>query len=525
MDRRDFLSAPHRSSPWPASPSNNKRTSKNGASLLSSGGLEPYVPRAEKPWNAQRAAHLFRRAGFGCNWSDIQNALGLTPAAIIDGLLEPGELPAPPGNWVNQDYFQNSNAASAQYATWLRQLQEWWFGLMADPKNMLREKMVLFWHNHFVSEYPVVYYTQYLYIQNQLFREFAFGDFRELTKRVTIDPAMLIYLDGYVSKAGNPNENYARELLELFAIGTGFYKDGTPHYLEHDIIELARALTGWTPDRLSVRFNPASFDKSVKTIFGKTAGFGIQGKAETDVIDYIFEQIDKDLQKPRSAVFLCTKLYQTFVHHEPDMEIVTAMAQTLSDNNWSVKAVLKQLLNSEHFFDDNVIGSQIKSPADYVVGAMRSFNLKPAMAASNLAADRPETHDPVTAMWYLSQWLFYPPNVKGWPGGRTWISSVTAPLRVRYAKMWVEPIPSSLAYQFDPVAFINSLPDADDVHKVLDNLITLLVPFPLDAEMKNALLAELLGGGFDYEWKPAQSAQKIRSCLVRLSSFAEFQLM
>lgn len=128
-------------------------------------------------------------------------------------------------------------------------------------------------------------------------------------------------------------------------------------------------------------------------------------------------------------------------------------------------------------------------------------------------------------MWYLSQWLFYPPNVKGWPGGRTWISSVTAPLRVRYAKMWVEPIPSSLAYQFDPVAFINSLPDADDVHKVLDNLITLLVPVPLDAEMKNALLAELLGGGFDYEWKPAQSAQKIRSCLVRLSSFAEFQLM
>ncbi|MCE7934218.1 MAG: DUF1800 domain-containing protein [Chlorobi bacterium CHB2] len=525
MDRRKFLSAQRPPLPLPTTLTNNTPASKQGASLLAAGGLEPYVPRAEKPWNAQRAAHLFRRAGFGCNWGDIQNALALSPAAIVDGLLSSGPLPSAPGSWVSQDYFQNSNAASAQYATWLRELQEWWFGLMADPKNMLREKMVLFWHNHFVSEYQVVYYTQYLYIQNQLFREFAFGDFKELTKRVTIDPAMLIYLDGYVSKAGNPNENYARELLELFAIGTGFYADGTPHYTEHDIIELARALTGWTPDRLSVRFNPASFDSSMKTIFGKSAGYGIQGKAEADVIDLIFEQVDKDVQQPRSAVFLCSKLYQTFVHHEPNMEIVAAMAQTLVENNWSVKAVLKALLSSEHFFDENVMGALIKSPADFMLASVRGFNLQPTMASSNRAVDRPETHDPITVMWYLSQWLFYPPNVKGWPGGRTWISSVTAPLRVRYAKMWVEPIPNSLPYQFDPVAFITSLPDADDVHKVLDNLITLLLPVPLDEETKKVLLAELLGGGFDYEWKPAQSAQKIRSCLVRLTSLAEFQLM
>lgn len=511
-------------------PSNGRSSGNDYGAAASSvaGDLSPYVPRPEKPWDARRAAHLLRRIGFGFTWPELSGTVSRPPSEVVGLLLNISEMPAAPGAWTTQQPFtQVDNAQRTQYYTWARDTQEWWAGLMLTPAAMLREKMVLFWHNHFVSEYPTVLVTQYMYRQNQLFREYAFGDFRELTKKVTIDPAMLIYLDGATSRAGNPNENYARELLELFTLGIGTYSTGAPHYTEHDIVELARALTGWTVNGLGSEFRPARFDNGNKTIFGDSANFGIQGKAARDVIDLIFEQQDTDHHTNRAAIFICSKLYQAFVHEVPDMQIVAGMASMLINSNWHIGPVLQQLLTSEHFFDDNVIGAKIKSPAEYVLGAIRSFGLKAPASRGTTDIVKPETHDPLTAMVYLSQTLLYPPNVKGWLGGRTWISSATLPLRIRYAKMWLEPVQGALAYDFNPVAYVKSLPDATDAEKLLDHLLMIHLPLGVTSETRAVLLDELLAGGPVYEWNPdaPNAATRIRACLIRMVNLGEYQLM
>ena len=500
----------------------DRPTSPSGAS----GGLEPYQPTAGSPWNRQRAAHLLRRTGFGVTWPELDAATSSTPAAIVDRLLAPVSAPPPPGTWVNDAPFPSlTNEAQAQYSIWARNMQEWWFTLMRDPARMLREKMTLFWHNHFVSEYATVYVTQYIYRQNQLFRTNALGDFRELTKQVTIDPAMLVYLDGATNKAGNPNENYGRELLELFTLGAGAYSNGTPHYTERDIIELSRALTGWTINGLASEFRPARFDNGSKSILGASGNFGIQGKGALDVIDHIFSLVNPDNGKRQAAVFLCSKLYTAFVHHTPDPAIVAGMAETLVASEWRIEPVLRQLLTSAHFFDENIIGSIVKSPVEFTVGAMRELALKPKFARQNTSVSRLELHDPVTTMMYLSQILLNPPNVKGWPGGRSWISSATMPLRIRYSKFWVEPIPSALAYEFDPQAWIMGLPDSTSATRLVDHIIEVLLPLGLSSESRALLLDELLAGG--YEWFPEQpnAIPRIRACLIRLMNLGEYQLM
>lgn len=510
-----------------ASPKRPAHRTSTGAALLAAGDLTPYTPSAEKPWDARRAAHLLRRAGYGGDWTAVTAAVASSPAAVVDALLAPAPLPAAPAAWTSQPPFPSlTNQAVVQYSTWVRDLSEWWFAQMATPAAMLREKMVLFWHNHFVSEFLTVYVTQYLYIQNQLFREFAFGDFRELTKRVAVDPAMLIYLDGNENKAGNPNENFARELLELFTLGVGTDSAGRPHYTEADIVELARALTGWRVNELSSEFRPARYDGGMKTIFGRTESFGLTGSA-TNVVDVIFEQIDADHSRARAAIFLCEKLYRHFVAPVADMTIVAAMAGTLQANNWQVGPVLRELLLSEHFFDENVMGSLIKSPADYVGGAISTLSLTPTMVRANTDVARPQTHDPLTAMAMLSQRLFYPPNVKGWIGAREWISSATLPLRIRYAKFWIEPITGALNYEFDPVAFVKSLSKPNDVNAVVDDMIALLLPFPVSSGERANLKSALTGGGPDYEWSAdaSNASTRIRACLIRLTGLAEFQLM
>ena len=510
------------------SPRRTSTTRRTGTvSHSAAGDLAPYVPRPEKPWDARRVAHLMRRAGFGANWPAVAAAMATTPQAVVDAMMAPTPLPPPPNSWTSDQPFpQLTQQAQQQYAIWVRELQQWWVSMMPKPATALREKMTLFWHNHFVSEFPTVYVTQYMYAQNDLFRRSAFGDFRELCKQITVDPAMLIYLDGNDNRPGRPNENYARELLELFTLGEGTYEDGTPHYTEHDIIELARALTGWRVTGLTSEFRPNRFDNGDKTIFGTTGNFGVNGRAALDVIDHIFTQIDKDHALPRPAIFLCSKLYQMFVHAEPDDAIVAAMARTLVESGWNVGPVVRQLLQSEHFFDDNTMGAIVKSPADYVLGSMTAFGLDPAWSASTNPA-RPDQHDPLTVMAYLSQRLFFHPNVKGWIGGREWLSSATVPLRIRYAKFWIEPITNSLNYGFDPVAFVKTLSAPNNVNAVVDDMIALLLPIPVSAGERTKLKEALLGGGMDYEWSPdaSNASTRIRACLIRLTALAEYQLM
>jgi uncharacterized protein (DUF1800 family) len=486
------------------------------------------VPTTEKPWNVRRAGHLLRRMGFGTTWAELDAALGKTPSQIVQEALTPQPTPEPPGPWTTQQPFPSlSNEAVVQYREWIAELQRWWVELMLDPKRALQEKMTLFWHNHFVSDSRVVYVAQYMFMQNQLFRDYAFGDFRELAHKVTIDPAMLIFLDGAYNNQVSPNENYGRELLELFTLGVGTYGNGTPHYTEADIVEISRALTGWVTAGLGSEFRPSRFDNGEKTIFGKTANFGVGDTTPDDVINHVFDQMDLDVNQKRPAVYICQELYRWFVHDSPDMEIVAGMAATLENNNWQIGPVLEQLLTSEHFFDENLIGAMIKSPADFVLNSIRSFNLTPVLEGTSSSIVYPERHDPIIAMMHLSQWLMYHPSVQGWTLGRSWISSATTPLRIRYSKYWVEPISTSLPYDFDPQGFVKSLPDFDDAEKLIDHMIDLLLPFDLSANTRDLLLVDLLGGGPAYEWDPDHptAVSRIRACLIRMMELGEYQLM
>jgi uncharacterized protein (DUF1800 family) len=490
--------------------------------------LTPYVPSAEKPWDIRRAAHLLRRAGFGPTWEEAAAAVASTPAAVVDALLkEPDFQPELHTLWTDQYPFDESipvEERSTFYNTWLRDLQFWWIGMMLEPASRLREKMVLFWHGHFVSEFPKVEATQHMYHQNRLFREYAFGSFLELTKKVTVDPAMLIYLDGNGSTAGSPNENYARELMELFTLGVGTYGNGTHHYTEQDVIQMARALTGWKVVNVESQFDPEHFDAGPKTIFGQTANFGVDASAARNVIDLIFEQIDTDWNQRRAAIFICTKLYEFFVLQTPTMAIIDDMAKTLIDNDWKVGPVLRQLFLSEHFFDDSVIGGLIKSPVDFVMGNMSSFKLQITV---NADPGPPEGHDPLRAMSFLSQTIFLPPNVKGWIGGKNWITTATLPMRVRYSKLWIDPpqLDTTAPYDFKPVEFVKSIADSDDVHKLVDNIVALVLPIPISDRAKKTLTDTLLGGAPDYEWQPDQFETKIRAFMIALLSLAEHQLM
>lgn len=505
-----------------------KRDVTEPASAGPDADLTPWVPSGDDRWDAAKAAHLLRRTGFGLSSVRIDQALASNPAALVDAMLLPTSLPDPPGAWTSQQPFTEFTQANQEtYLRWARELQEWWFTLMKGPDAGLREKMTLFWHNHFTSQVLVVYVAQYFYKQNQLFREFAFGDFRELTHRITIDPCMLIYLDLALSVTGNPNENYPRELLELFTLGEGAYADDTPHYTEQDIVELSRALTGWYVQGLEGKFRSARFDAGNKTIFGETANFGLGTTGERDVLDLIFSQTDRDHNRSRAAIFLCSKLYRWFVYDVPNMEIVAGMADTLTANAWRIGPVLRQLLTSKHFFSSDVAGAMIKSPADYVAGAIAELGLNPELSANGLNYSRPETYDPITAMTGLAQTLLEPPNVKGWPGGRTWISSVTTPHRIRFVESWISPVSGARNYNFDPAAFLNAIPERDDVHKVLDRMLVLLLPLGIADSVRENLLATLLGGGKDYEWDPdhPSTAQRIRSTLVEITRLAEYQLM
>ncbi|HVZ39642.1 MAG TPA: DUF1800 domain-containing protein [Candidatus Kapabacteria bacterium] len=548
MNRRSFLQRSSAYAPNGAGPNAGTETGtiprhnlpgmRESVASISSGDLTPYTPRPDKPWDTRRAAHLLRRAGFGPTWEEITAAVASTPAAVVDAMLADAPMPDPPpasnGDfpWYTDIHLSPDNSQLQQYYSAAATLQEWWTALMLQPSMMLREKMVLFWHNHFVSEYAKVLVTPFMLTQNQLFRQNALGSFKELTKQVTIDPAMLIYLDGTTSKAGNPNENYARELLELFTIGVGKYADGTAHYSEHDIVELARALTGWRVNSTTAsEFKPASFDNGNKTILGATGNFGIQGKAAMDVIDLIFDQTDKDLGKKRAAVFVCSKLYQYFVYDTPDMDIVAGMAETMVANDWKIGPVLRQLLLSEHFMDDNVIGARIKSPVEFVLGSIRQLHLNAGItptSRNNTDIGKQGLHDPLTAESYLAQTLLAPPNVKGWPGGRSWISSATVPLRIRYSQLWIDPISGQDGgYGFAPVPFVKSLPDAKtDVNKLLDHLLELMLPLAITDDARKPLLDALLAGGQTYEWDPdaANAGPRIKDCLIAIAGLGEYQL-
>ncbi len=369
--------------------------------------LSPYVPTNYLPWDRKRAAHLLRRTRIGDPApEEIDEILTLTPYEAVESLFAFDPLPEP-FSWVSEPPGAPENKEIE------RQRRNELLGFTLDialKDKSIREKMVYFWSNHFVVQMSKVKDPRWMFSINNLFRKYAVGDIKELTKAVGKEPAMLVYLDGTKNTRKSINENYARELQELFTIGRG-------NYTQLDVVEAARAFTGWKihKDQGTSYFNPRLFDWGTKTFYGKTGRFN-----GDDIVDIIF-------QRPETARFLAGKLYRHFVYFKEDQEIVDELAALLIENDYNLEPVLKTLLKSGHFMDEIFIGADIKSPIQLLIGMIRQMG-------SGMLRERVMKK----ALFLTGQPPFEPPNVAGWEEHEAWISSSTLVYRKALASRFLE---------------------------------------------------------------------------------------
>jgi len=363
--------------------------------MRAAGPLDPWRPSAREPWDLDAAAHLRRRAAFGAPLAELQADLREEPGAVACRLVD-GPAEDPPVDELESIFpaVMGGNDADG--------VRAWLVARMARTRHPLREKMALFWHDHFATSIAKVKELPWMVNQYRLFLDHGLGRFPGLLEAVARDPAMIRWLDNESNTKGHPNENFARELFELFTLGVG-------NYTETDIREAGRAFTGWHLAKGSFHFSEAAHDGGTKSVLGTTGP--LRGE---DVLRLALEQ-------PACAEFLAFKLLREFVHPEPGREAVAQLGTLLRESGYDLSATLRVLLASRLFFSAAARRARIKSPAEYLVGAARTFAIR---------LDAPRAVEGLRAM---GQDLLAPPNVKGWPGHRLWIQTATWLVRLRAA--------------------------------------------------------------------------------------------
>ncbi len=433
------------------------------APLATNAGLDPYTGTLD----VASARHLLRRTAFGADKVGVDAIVGRSASEVVDEIVNAAagwQAPTPP-SWINHPP-PGPNATDAEWQAyndlvfeWLDQLRVDWMQLMID--RGLREKLTLFWLDHFVTNQETYYHTQFGYRYLALLREHALGNFKDFTHAVGLAPAMLIYLNGVDNEESAPNENYARELLELFTCGI-VDKNNQPNYSEDDIQNIARCLTGWQINwsNFTSWHNSNRFDNGQKSFFGQTGNYGYD-----DVVDIVFQE-----RAAETAWYICSKLYQEFVYEAPAPDVVDAMASLLLATNWNIEPVVRALLKSEHFFDAVVHGAKIASPVELSlrflkeIGGYNSTHLWMIFWTS----------------WGLEQVLMNIPSVNGWPRHRNWVS--TQSIAERWNALgwliWSDETTAPL----DFVGLLESLVDTTDPHlafRVGPALVEHLVGVPI----------------------------------------------
>lgn len=360
------------------------------------------------PMGPVEARHLLVRTGFFAAPAEVEAYAALDRTAAVERLFaqvrtEPVTRPAEAlDRWTPRSQFRGW--PEEERRAWLRQtilqgqdLRGWWFGEMLVTPSPFTERMTLFWHNHFVSSLQKVRPTRLMYRQNLMLRKHALGNFRELLHAIARDPAMIVYLDNASNRKGQPNENFARELMELFTLGEG-------RFSEQDVKEAARAFTGWGIDGETGEFlfRTGVHDEGAKTVLGR-AGI-LDGR---DVIDVLLDQ-------PETAETIVRKLWREFVSPAPDAREVARIAADFRGGGYDIRIAVRALLSSNAFYAEANRASLVKSPVELLVGTLRQFKF--------------EVGDPfpfVVMSRQLGQDLMAPPNVKGWVGGEAWINAGT----------------------------------------------------------------------------------------------------
>lgn len=473
--------------------------------------LAPYTPTTDAPWNRQRARHLLRRTGFGAPLAVVDSILLQNPQTIVQQLVEDAATRALPTEpiWAktvypastDPDYTNLLATYKTSARTWLYETQYGWLQEMLV--GGLREKLVLFWSNHFVTSYTTYdnngpYAWQYL----SLLRKHALGNFKQFVYDIGKLPAMLYYLNGTSNRKGTPNENYARELLELFTMGIG-------NYTQADITEIARALTGWRVDntKLASYLDTTRFDTGNKTFFGQTGSFGYD-----QVVDIIFAYRGLEI-----AQNICRKLYKFFVYATPDESVISDMAVTLYQGNFELRPVLQMLFSSKHFFEAAFLGAKIKSPIEMTIGYLLEVGH---------TAYTTTIYDKIARTYLpkLGQTVLYPPNVAGWPEHRTWISSNGLTARWSFSDIL------ALGDKTTPVppikALAEQIPNNENPYDLALGLAEVFLPVRPSDTQRDALGKKLLDGIPDYEWSlsATNSETKLRNYLRYVLRLPEFQL-
>ncbi len=453
---------------------------------------QPYRPSREAPWDLPRVGHLYRRAGFGATYSELEAGLKAGPDALIAQLLQGG-----PG-LAEFDAEMALLAKNLARYNDVAHLRAWWLSRMLHSPHPLQEKITLFWHNHFATSYAKVQSTRFMLGQYELLRRHALGHFSEMLREMSSDPAMLIWLDGRDSKKGNPNENYARELMELFSLGIG-------HYTEKDIREAARAFTGWEIQGINVVFNPKQHDDSKKTVLGQTGNWSAD-----DIVRICLEQ-------QSAAPFLVGKLYRFLISESvaPTPELLEPLSQQFRSSGYDFGALVKTMLSSNLFFSPLVYRTRIKAPVDFVLNIVRGLEGK--IGATALAQ----------SLEQLGQNLFSPPSVKGWDGGKTWLNGQTLLFRQNLALALTSTEDARFGRRCDPAAL------ARNYHKETDSE---LVDFFLRLFLQGDVSAQTRTRLFDYQqhahklpapvfWSEQDIADhRVRSLCHLVMTLPEFQL-
>jgi uncharacterized protein (DUF1800 family) len=457
-------------------------------------------------WNLSNAKHLLSRALFGYSRKDLEVALSYKTVEefVAKELLADKPMPQPPGTWITETPVGNNGTVDGDR---YREFTYWWYQRMFTEGTNMREKMVLFWHNHYVSERDKVNYPQHMYKQQELFRRNAWGNVQQLTKDITIDPAMLIYLDGRTSSGNGtniPNENYARELMELFTIGIG-------NYTEADIKQAALALSGWRVNGLTATFNQGSWRNGDKTFMGQTGNFRYN-----DIVDILFT-------KPQTPEFLCRKLYVEFVYYKPNEAFVKEMAKVMVANKFEVKPVLQFMLTSDEFFSPQYRGSKIKNPVEMALGILKVLDIK-TLDNTDLAYIYGQNRS-------MQQELLHPPDVRGWVGQRDWISSTTYALRGGFSSSVLDPTGRGITgqrfnFRFMPVDYARTFKSPEAATKLVSDIVDLLLQIPISSSREKLLLDTMLDGTTTTNWSTSTPGadRRIRNLITAIARLPEFQM-
>lgn len=467
----------------------------------------PYRPGAESPWDLPKVGHLYRRAAFGATLAELERGLQAGPERTVEVLLQ-GE-PTP-----DVDAIAATMARAIAQANSGAQLPAWWLYRMLYGGHPLREKLTLFWHNHFATSNLKVNNAGFMLGQYELMRRHAQGNFRALLLAMSHDPAMMVWLDTNQSQRNQPNENYARELMELFSLGINHPRQpGRRNYSEQDIREAARAFTGWRIRNRQSVFTANDHDGSDKNVLGQRGRWNSR-----DIVRICLDQ-------EAAPYFIVRKLFRFLISETlvPGPDLLEPLAAEFHRSDFDFGALVERMLRSNLFFAPQAYRTKVKSPVEFALGIVRGLEGHVDQGSSN----RFGTLALGTALEGLGQRLFYPPNVAGWEGGQAWLNGQTFLLRQNLGLSLTSTTDDNFGRRTDPARLARQHNRQGD-----EELVDLFMRLFLQGDVLPAQRSRLVDyarharqQAYPFFWTPQDAAdQRSRAVCHLVLSLPEFQL-